>query len=62
MTHFFRILNVKESKKINIVHQFQGKPPQKRRIKLKKTMIWTLATMLKCPYSTFFKKLCPTHY
>ena len=37
MIHVFRSLNIKESKKKNIMHQLHEQPPQIRRIK--KTMI-----------------------
>ena len=37
------------------MHQFHEKSPQNRSTKSKKTMIWTLATMLKCLCFAFLK-------
>ena len=53
VTHFFCSLNIKESKKTYIVHKFHGQRPQISITKSRKTMIWTLETMFKCPYYAF---------
>ena len=60
VTHFFHRLNIKESKKKNIVHKFHEQPPQNRSTKSKKSWFGPLQLCLSAHVMYFFKIMSNT--